>query len=112
MNELIETLIDTRPPPGTVVAVEGTLDPAAATALRDGLTAMPAGQQVILDFTHARSIEDIALAALADGLLADRRVEVRFRGLSQHHERVLRYLGMDPAAFGLAGSGVDFPATS
>ncbi len=98
--------------PDAVVAIEGTLNPAAAAELRNGLATVPADEHVILDFSHVRTVEDIALATLADGLVADHRVNVRFRGLSQHQERVLRYLGMDPSAFGLTPSGLEFPLTS
>jgi hypothetical protein len=44
----------------------------------------------------------LALASLAYGLVADHRDDVRFHGLSQHHERMLRYLGVDAPALGIA----------
>ncbi len=79
-----------------VISVEGTLDPMAASLLRSRLTAAHASVPVVLDFGHARDVHDLGMAVLAHGLVSD-HLTVRFRGLSLHHERMLRYLGFDVA---------------
>jgi anti-anti-sigma regulatory factor len=80
--------------PATVISVEGPFDVAAASDLRNRVAAVAQDGCVVVDLRHARDIEDLALASLAYGLVADHRDNVRFRGLSQHHERMLRYLGV------------------
>jgi hypothetical protein len=80
-----------------VFRVEGVFDPMAATALRAHLRDGPAVARVVLDFTHAREVYALGLAVVCHGLVAD-GVAVRFRGLSQHHDRMLRYLGFGAAA--------------
>ncbi len=76
------------------VAVEGTLDPMAASSLRSRLSGK--ARSVVLDFSRAREVHDLGLAVLAHGL-ASEGITARFRGLSHHHERLLRYLGLDRA---------------
>ena len=77
------------------VAVEGTLDPMAASELRSRLAGTD--RRVVFDFGRAREVHDLGLAVLAHGLAAD-GIPARFRGLSLHQERMLRYLGLDAAA--------------
>ena len=79
------------------VVVEGTFDPMGASALRSRLAGN--ARRVVLDFSRALEIHDLGLAVLAHGLAAE-GIATRFRGLSPHHERLLRVLGLD-----LAGSG-------
>lgn len=79
---------------GSTIRVEGTCDDGAVTRLcsitTGALRAYPAGE-VIVDFTRARSLTPAALAALLRVCERD-RLRLRFRGLSQHHQRILRHL--------------------
>jgi anti-anti-sigma regulatory factor len=99
MNDQSATL---KPP--TVVAIEGTFDPVAAVSLRDRIATLAASDGVVLDFTHVREVEDLGLGLLVYGMAADHVTGVRFRGLSHHHERMLRYLGVDAPSLGIVPS--------
>ena len=79
-----------------VVGIEGTFDPAAASILRVELARTRAPKTVVLDFSHAREVHDLGLAMVARALAAD-GVAVRFRGISHHQERMLKYLGLAAA---------------
>jgi hypothetical protein len=79
---------------GAVIFVGGVFDAAAALKLR-GLTRkleppMEDGALVV-DFGRAREVTATGLAALMDAF-ADVPRPPRFRGLSQHHQRILRHL--------------------
>ncbi len=76
-----------------VVGIEGTFDPAAAAVLRLELARSHPTSTVVLDFSHARAVHDLGLAMVARALAAE-GVATRFRGLSQHQARMLRYLGL------------------
>jgi hypothetical protein len=91
-----------RPGPDLVIPVEGTFDPMAAAALRARLAELGSAG-CVLDFSRAREVYDLGLALLADAVAARPGAPVRFRGLSQHHARMLRYLGVDGALYGSAG---------
>jgi hypothetical protein len=51
---------------------------------------------LVVDLANARRVDDFVVASLAEAVhgLAP---TVEFRGLSLHHQRMLRYLGHDPA---------------
>jgi hypothetical protein len=70
-------------------------DVPAALRLADAIARVPPGTDVVIDFTHTRACHDFALAALSHALirLGANGPRVRTRGLSRHHQRVLRYLG-------------------
>jgi hypothetical protein len=83
-----------------VVHVEGTFDPMAASALHARLRDKGSTGPIVLDFSRAREVYDLALALVVHGLVSD-GIRARFRGMSAHHSRMLRYLGLDdviPAA--------------
>ena len=90
------TFIRRPPSGGAVVAVEGSFDAADADQLRSIASALEAGGLVTLDFHEVRSASDIAVAQLARGLL-EAPGHVSMVGLSEHHHRVLRYIGLEPA---------------
>jgi hypothetical protein len=79
---------------GSTIRVDGTCDDGAVTRLcaitLGALRAHPAGE-VVVDLTRARSVTPAALAALL-GVCAEDFDRVRLRGLSRHHERILRHL--------------------
>lgn len=80
----------------TVLSVEGSFDPMTAHELHARLSAARCAAPVVLDFHKVVEVHDLGIAVLAHGLARD-GIPVRFRGLSQHHERILRYLGFDAA---------------
>ncbi len=77
-----------------VFSVEGSFDAVVAYKLRDQIAACRGDLPIVLDFRCALDIHDLGIAVLADGLIRD-GIRADFRGLSQHHERILRYLGFD-----------------
>ncbi len=83
------------------VAVEGTLDPMAASAIRARLAGTH--RLVVLDLSRAREVHDLGVAVLAHGL-AVLGIPAQFRGLSAHHERLLRHLGLDASVAGAPSS--------
>jgi anti-anti-sigma regulatory factor len=85
----------------TVIAISGVFDGDAASKLRALFTRHPIGDRsgVVVDFTRAREITDVGLAALVDGQRTH-EVQLRIRGLSQRHNRMLRFLSPDGARDG------------
>jgi hypothetical protein len=79
----------------TVFSITGAFDPIAASRCRAGLAALPPDACVLLDFSRAWEVADLALAVLATELATPHHPRVLFRGLTQHQERMLRYLGVD-----------------
>jgi hypothetical protein len=86
-----------RPPTGgAVVAVEGSFDAADADQLGSIASALDAGGSVTLDFHEVRSASDMAIVRLARGIL-EAPGHVSMVGLSEHHHRLLNYVGLEPA---------------
>jgi len=79
-----------------VIRVEGTFDASAANRLAGWLVEVPPSDAVVLDFTRVRACDDFVLATFARGLAARERIVVQ--GLTRHHERMLRYFGVDLSA--------------
>ncbi len=75
-----------------VVHLDGHFDAGAATRLSGWLVEVPSNDPLVLDFTQVRTCEDFGLAAVARDLAARDRLVVR--GLTRHHERMLRYFGV------------------
>ncbi len=75
---------------GTVVEVDGAFDPDEADRLHALLLDLEPDRPVTLDFRAVRLFHDLAVARLAREL-GGRRVALL--GLSEHHHRLLRYIG-------------------
>ncbi len=75
-----------------VIRLDGHFDASAATRLSGWLVEVPSNDPLVLDFTQVRTCEDFGLAAVANDLAARNRLVVR--GLTRHHERMLRYFGV------------------
>ena len=91
--EVISTAAD------AVVLMTGELDlPAASrvSATCDRLAQTDPGRPIVLDFSRVQRVQDVALAALSHHE-AQLPCPVRLRGLGQHQDRMLRYLGRAPA---------------
>ncbi len=71
--------------------VQGSLDSVRVQSILATIDALPANVRVVVDVSDAKRVEDVAVASLIAGL-GDRRF--RLRGLSVHHQRLLRYLGL------------------
>lgn len=76
-----------------VIRLDGNFDASAATRLSGWLVEVPSGDPLVLDFSQVRTCEDCGLAAVARDLAARDRLELR--GLNRHHERMLRYFGVN-----------------
>ena len=76
------------------IRIEGTFDRVAAAALRVQLVDCEASE-IVIDFAAAGDVQDLGLAALVQGLKLAARPRVAIRGLSRHHGRMLKYLGLD-----------------
>ncbi len=90
-----------------VVRLDGNFDATAAMRLSGWLVEVPSGEPLVLDFTQVRSCEDFGLATVARDLVA--RDGLVVRGLTRHHERMLRYFGvkLDAATGGDTDDGRD-----
>jgi len=77
-----------------IVSITDAFDPIAASKLRARLSVMSPDACVLLDLSRALEVADLALAVLADALATAPHPRVLVRGLTQHQERLLRYLGV------------------
>ncbi len=82
---------------GTVLALEGSFDLDGAERLHDALRQIDAGRSITVDFHEVRLFHDLAVARLARELndlndAGGRRLTLL--GLSEHHHRLLRYVGV------------------
>jgi hypothetical protein len=77
---------------GTVLVVHGSFDRQDLAAVDRALAAIGPGGRVRIDLHEARACDDAAVAMLVRELQGSRDVEVV--GLSAHHHRLLRYMGV------------------
>jgi hypothetical protein len=75
-----------------VFTISGLFDAMSAARLRAELAELPRGASVVLDFGGASEVSDLALWVL---LAPPRHPGLVLRRVTQHHERMLRYLGLD-----------------
>ncbi|HEX9050366.1 MAG TPA: STAS domain-containing protein [Anaeromyxobacter sp.] len=75
-----------------VVRLDGNFDAGAATRLSGWLVEISSDDPLVLDFSRVRTCEDFGLAAVAHDLAVRERLVIR--GLTRHHERMLRYFGV------------------
>ena len=80
-----------------LIRFDGAFDLGAAGEIQRALADSVDGTEVYVDLSQVREFHDRAVAILADALKAARH-PVSVRGLRQHQYRMLRYLGVDPAA--------------
>jgi anti-anti-sigma regulatory factor len=79
-------------PKETVLVLEGTFDAADVDSLHDALHDVARERPVAIDFHLVRLFKDFAVARLV-GEIAARSGHVNLIGLSEHHHRLLRYVG-------------------
>lgn len=80
--------------PDVVFSITGSFDPFAASRFRARIADLAPDVPVVLDFSHATEVSDLALAVLASSFEPSARPRVVLRGLTHHQERMLRYLGI------------------
>ncbi|OFX25459.1 MAG: hypothetical protein A2V77_15395 [Anaeromyxobacter sp. RBG_16_69_14] len=76
----------------TVLVLEGTFGAADADSLHGALHDVARERPVAIDFHQVRLFDDFAVARLVTEI-ADRPGHVTLIGLSEHHHRLLRYVG-------------------
>jgi len=79
--------------------------PEDADRIEAALSAAP-NAEIEVDLRGVRELHPTALACLAR-ILADRRANVRFRGLTERQARMMRYLGARAAAVAEAAAPHD-----
>jgi hypothetical protein len=94
------------PPGDAVFSITGIFDPVAARRFGSRLAELPPDASVVLDFSRAREVSDLALGALATALAASPHPHIALRGLTHHHERMLQYLGIDALVLDRRDRGV------
>jgi hypothetical protein len=80
------------------VKIEQRFSVASAQMLRAALTLGAPFQRVTIDFSDASFVEDAALCMLAEILSEHAESSVELHGMSRHHQRVLRCMGVAIAA--------------
>jgi ABC-type transporter Mla MlaB component len=80
-----------------VIRMDGAFDIDSVQSIRSRIENLPGDAEVYVDLSRVREFHDRAVALLAEVIsLAAARISVR--GLRQHQYRMLRYLGVAPAA--------------
>jgi STAS domain len=82
------------PPGDAVFSIAGVFNAFTARRYAAQLAELPPAASVVLDFSHAREVTDLALGVLATTVAASPHPRIVLRGLTTHHERMLRYLGI------------------
>jgi hypothetical protein len=85
-----------RSSPDIIVRTGARFLPEDADRIQAALETSP-GVEVEVDFRRVRELDPCALSNLAV-ILADRGVRLRFRGLTEPHARMMRYLGARSSA--------------
>ena len=82
------------PSGGAVVHLEGMLDAGEADRLAAVIVGLAGEEPVAVDLHDARAVQDHALVRLARALVVAAG-RVRIMGISEHHCRLLRYVGLE-----------------
>jgi anti-anti-sigma regulatory factor len=77
-----------------VLVVHGSLNQQEVGELQARVADLEPGARVTIDLREVRVCDDAAVAALARGLGRGGGPAVELVGLSDHHHRVLRYMGV------------------
>ena len=76
--------------------ISGSFDGSSAWDL-SALLSSESLADVVVDFSQSSEFVDYGIAVIASAVASSpRRIELR--GLRQHHERLFKYFGVDPAA--------------
>jgi hypothetical protein len=77
----------------TVLELNGSFGPAEEERLQTLLRSLDPKKPVTIDFREVRLFHDLAVARLARDI-GDLERRVSLIGLSEHHHRLLRYIGL------------------
>lgn len=77
-----------------LLRITGRFDPASALLLERELVKEEDTGEVVLDFASVDELGDASVAVLSHVLRSSQR-SLRVRGLRRHHERLLRYFGIE-----------------
>jgi ABC-type transporter Mla MlaB component len=80
-----------------VIRMDGVFDIDSVQVIRSRIEALPGDAEVYVDLSRVREFHDRAVALLAE-VVKPARARISVRGLRQHQYRMLRYLGVAPAA--------------
>jgi anti-anti-sigma regulatory factor len=81
---------------GLVLVVHGAFDRQGTQDVEAAVAELGPGARVTIDLHDVRVCDDAAVAQLARDLSEDLAASVELVGLSEHHWRLLRYLGIGP----------------
>src|SRR5438132_11551699 len=78
-----------------LLRITGRFDPASALLLERELVKEDETGEVVLDFASVDELGDASVAVLSHVLRSSHSRSLRVRGLRRHHERLLRYFGIE-----------------
>jgi anti-anti-sigma regulatory factor len=78
-----------------LLRITGRFDPASALILERELVKEEQSDEVVLDFASVDELGDASVAVLSHVLRSAHSRSLRVRGLRRHHERLLRYFGIE-----------------
>jgi anti-anti-sigma regulatory factor len=78
-----------------LLRITGRFDPASALLLERELVKEEKNDEVVLDFASVDELGDASVAVLSHVLRTAQPRSLRVRGLRRHHERLLRYFGIE-----------------
>jgi len=78
-----------------LLRLTGRFDPASALLLERELVKEEDSDEVVLDFGSVDDLGDASVAVLSHVLRSAHSRSLRVRGLRRHHERLLRYFGIE-----------------
>ena len=88
--------IDAEVPRSPVIQIAPPLDEVGAAAMLRALARMPKDAAVVLDFHRVEPLDDVVVARVVRAVRHSRPGPFTTVGLSLHHERLLRHLGLAP----------------
>ena len=78
-----------------LLRITGRFDPASALLLERELVKEEKTEEVVLDFASVDELGDASVAVLSHVLRSAHSRSLRVCGLRRHHERLLRYFGIE-----------------
>jgi anti-anti-sigma regulatory factor len=78
-----------------LLRLTGRFDPASALLLERELVKEDKTDEVVLDFASVDELGDASVAVLSHVLRSAQARSLRVRGLRRHHERLLKYFGVE-----------------
>lgn len=78
-----------------LLRLTGRFDPASALLLERELVKEDKTDEVVLDFASVDELGDASVAVLSHVLRSTHARSLRVRGLRRHHERLLKYFGVE-----------------